>query len=163
MSSSMINRRKSTVAAAVLAATVLLLVFHQLIFDVVVHFWHRAESYHVNPLIFVFLLLATFYHYYKGWYQIAIGIYRRDRKLLVRGVILNRTVWAIPYLYVLIFGYGYPWWVLAGVIGWIVVAMASFIRNYRRPEYLHKMNASWFGRIIERHLNKAKPKVGDVE
>lgn len=112
--------------------------------------WRKALAWHINPWIFVFLLFATLFHYYKSWFQIAKGLYRKDKSEIARGVALNRTVWAIPYLYVLIFGRGYPWWVPAGVISWMVIAAIMFVRNLRKPEYVERMTHSWVGKIVAR-------------
>jgi hypothetical protein len=142
--------------AVVLAVTALLL-FHRLIIGRGEHYWHQAIAWHINPLIFVGLLLATFYHYYKGWFMIARGLVKKDRATLRRGVALNRLVWAIPYVYVLLFGHGYPWWVPTLLIVWVVVGLALFVRNYRNQTYVDKMINSPFGKLIARR-NHPRPK-----
>ncbi|HUC86821.1 MAG TPA: methyltransferase domain-containing protein [Candidatus Saccharimonadales bacterium] len=136
------------VAITVIAAVVAL--FHGEIISYLKHFWRDAIQWHVNPLIFVGLLFATLYHYYKGWFMIARGIFGKDKSMLLRGAALNRFVWVIPYAYVLVFGHGYPWWVPAGISTWIVVGTAMFLYNYRNQKYVAKMTGSFWGRLVER-------------
>lgn len=101
--------------------------------------WHQALKWHINPSIFVGLLLATSYHYYKSWFQIGRGVVRHNRAELLEGIVLNRTVWAIPYMYVLIFGQGYPWWVPAAIGAWMLFGVVLFIHHIRNPDYIQRM------------------------
>lgn len=136
--------------AAFVAALIIALAafyFHTWLIDQVRSAWRQALAWHINPWIFVGLLFATLIPYYKGWFDIARGVVRRDKAMLARGIALNRFMWAIPYVYVLIFGSGYPWWVPIGVILWMVYGAAMFARNIRRPEYVDQMTHSSFGRV----------------
>jgi len=136
------------------------LYFHSWLADQVRFAWRQALTWHINPLIFVGLLFATLFHYYKSWFQIARGLVRGDKVLLAQGIALNRFVWAIPYLYVLVFGSGYPWWVPVGVITWMTIAVAMFAHNIRKPEYADGMTHSWLGRtalgLMKKNPNENK-------
>jgi len=129
-------RLRLLIAVAIIVVAAVVVLFRGQIGEYAEHFWDDAIKWHVSPLIFVGLLFATLYHYYKGWFMIARGIYKKDRATLLRGAALNRFVWVIPYAYVLVFGHGYPWWVPTGIGVWIVVLSGMFLVNYRKPDYV---------------------------
>lgn len=140
------SHKKLATFMVALAIVLAVFIFHAWLADQVRSVWRQAIAWHINPWIYVGLLFATLFHYYKGWFEIARGAVRRDKATLARGIALNRSMWAIPYLYVLIFGRGYPWWVPFGVISWMIIAAAMFARNVRKPEYVNRMTHSWAGR-----------------
>lgn len=140
------SHKKLAAFVAALTVAFAALYFHAWLADQVRSAWRQALAWHINPWIFVGLLLATTFHYYKSFFEIARGVVRRDKAMLARGFVLNRFVWAIPYVYVLIFGRGYPLWVPAGVIAWMIFGAAMFARNVRKPEYVSRMTHSWAGR-----------------
>ncbi len=148
------SHKKLATFVAALIIVLAALYFRNWLTDQVRTVWRQAIAWHINPWIYVGLLLATFFHYYKGWFEIARGAVSRDKAMLARGIALNRFVWAIPYLYVLIFGSGYPWWVPFGVISWMTFGVVMFVRNIRRPEYVNRMTHSWGGRLALRLMSK---------
>lgn len=144
------EKRTALLVSASIIAVAVLCVFRSTVFSFFDASWQNAIEWHVNPLIFVGLLFATLYHYYKSWWQIGKGIVTKDKQTIYKGIALNRFVWAIPYLYVLIFGRGYPWWVPAGIITWMIIGILSFAHNYHKTEYIDKITNSHLGRFIFR-------------
>ncbi len=158
------NKKTLFMGVAVVLTLVLLIIFRELVVGWFQHRWQDAIDWNINPYIFVGLLFATLYHYYKGWWQIGKGLVMRDKELLLKGVALNRFVWAIPYLYVLIFGRGYPWWVPAGIVAWMAFGIVMFARNYRKREYVERMNNSLVGKFVGKLTNrKSEPQVSHKE
>ena len=145
-------RQKHTallVSASIVVISVLC-IFRSIVLSFFDARWQNAIEWHVNPFIFVGLLFVTLYHYYKSWWQIGMGIVTKDKHTIYKGIALNRFVWAIPYLYVLIFGRGYPWWVPAGIITWMIIGVLSFAHNYRKTEYIDKITNSHLSKLIFR-------------
>lgn len=146
------NSKKKTLLVCIgaLVGVCLAVVFRTFLIEWFQARWQNAIDWNINPFIFVGLLFATLYHYYKGWFEIAKGVVTRDKETLYHGIALNRFVWAIPYLYVLIFGRGYPWWVPAGIITWMVIGLVIFVKNYRKQDYIKKMTESPVGKLVSR-------------
>lgn len=146
----MSDKRTALLVSASVIVFAVLCVFRSTVFSFFDARWQNAIEWHVNPFIFVGLLFVTLYHYYKSWWQISKGVVTKDKQAIYKGIALNRFVWAIPYLYVLIFGSGYPWWVPAGIITWMVIGILSFAHNYRNTEYIDKITSSHLGKLIFR-------------
>lgn len=67
------------------------------------------NTYNVNPYIFIFLYLVSIPIYWWGLYDVVSGSYRavKERSLsewqiIVRGIIINRLAWIMPYAYVML-------------------------------------------------------------
>lgn len=131
------HKMLATIAAVIIV--VLGFALRDVIISIVRSSWRQALQWHINPYIYMGLLMATFYHYYKGWFQIGRGLLQRNKAELFRGIALNRFVWAIPYVYVLIFGQGYPWWVPAGIGAWMLFGIVLFGYRLRNPQYAQGM------------------------
>lgn len=124
------------------------------VFRLPIYYWanekyQKAKEWNINPLIFVGLLFATFYHYYKGWIIIAKGLKLHDKSLLGKGILTNRIAWVIPYLYVLVFGKGYPWWVPTLTLTWITIGLVSFSLHIHNQKYVQKISNSRFSKLTE--------------
>lgn len=147
-------RRNKAVAAAVVAVLVAMvaIALRHSAWEFLTGCWDQAISWGVNPVIFLVLLLGTTYHYYKGWFMIARGVFKRDQAEFMRGAVLNRATWAIPWAYVVVFGHGYPQWVLYMGVATLLLLVGWFAYNARRPEYIHKMTRSPIGRLVGRRL-----------
>ncbi len=116
-----LTRKKIIIGIALSVGLATVAIFHNLGLHVITAAWEQAIEWNVSPLVFVGLLFATLYHYYKGWFLMARGIISCDGQMVARGFRLNRIMWAIPYLYVLAFGRGYPWWIPVGILSWLVI------------------------------------------
>lgn len=146
----MSEKRTALLVSASIVVIAVLCIFRGTVLSFFDARWQNAIEWHVNPFIFVGLLFATLYHYYKSWWQIGKGVVTKDKQAIYKGIALNRFVWAIPYLYVLIFGRGYPWWVPVLIIAWMIFGALSFAHNYRKTEYIDKITNSHLGRFIFR-------------
>lgn len=75
--------------------------------------WMRVarESYSVDPIVFVVLLVACAPFFYFSIYKLVRGIAKKESRSITlwSSVFLGSTV--LPYLYVLIFGRNMPWWI----------------------------------------------------
>jgi hypothetical protein len=145
-------RRIQFVVGIAVTAAILAFLFRDLIADAAVSSWNQAIDWGVSPVIFLVLLFGTTFHYYKGWFLIAKGVFKKDADSLRRGVILNRAMWAIPWIYVVAFGHDYPSWIIPVGCVTFVLLTGWFIYNYRRPEYIHRMTRSPFGRFVGRKM-----------
>ncbi|MDD3480976.1 MAG: hypothetical protein PHW75_02005 [Patescibacteria group bacterium] len=97
------------------------------------------NTYHVDPGIFVFLMLASIPPYYYGWYGLLRGVirFRKEYKdksnnlkpldVLTRNyfiwpLVINRSAWVMPYIYVIFWGENLPLWFWILFIGWIFIS-----------------------------------------
>lgn len=112
-----------------------------------------VNQYHVNPSIFVFLMVLSLPPYYWGWYGLAkegvdfrkrfkdkrhhLGIsdiLKERNFLLPLGV--NRAAWVMPYIYVIGWGKNIPNWFWILFFGWI--ALSSFLFWNKLKEEIQK-------------------------
>ncbi len=160
--SSLSLRKRILIGFAALAAVFVAVALRGFAADQIRHWWRNAIKWNINPWIYVALLFVTFYHYYKGWWLIATGLLRRNGERFRKGVVLNRAVWAVPYLYVVVFGRGYPWWLLAGVVGWLAFGLAMFYRRTRDANYANRMVTTFPGKYLVRLFGRATPEKESV-
>ena len=102
--------------------------------DALTHLWTHVlrlgDHYGVDAALFAALYLA---HHPLFWGTMAWLAARVRRKQPTQGVVaLGAFFWVMPYLYVLVFGHGLPWWAyaVAGVV--LVVGGAHAVREVRR-------------------------------
>lgn len=121
------NSRKHQIALGLLVIAIaapLILIFGR---DMISRYWDKALSYNVNPAVFVGLLLITFVPYYWSWFLIVRKATRRQWFGFSEAVVINRLIWAPPWVYVYIAGDNYPWWVRPAILLWSGVAVALLI------------------------------------
>lgn len=112
-------------------------------FNLIENYRFLAENtYHVDPAIFIFLMLASIPPYYWGWFALAkeaIDFRKRYKDknnklkltdiLAERGFLLpltvNRAAWVMPYIYVIFWGKNIPFWFWFLFFGWI--CLSSFL------------------------------------
>jgi hypothetical protein len=105
------------------------------------HFWHHTahlwnhvlligRTHHVNPYIFGTLYLA---HHPLFWGTFALVLNRvrlhRPYKALAT---LDVFFWFMPYLYVVVFGRGLPWWV------YVLVGLAAMFGAFHGVQEIRK-------------------------
>lgn len=90
----------------------------------IIQAWNKATSYHVNPAIFLALLLVTIPPFYWSWYSLLKLAAQKKWAEFVPALIINRLIWAPPWVYVFIFGDSYPWWVRPALVLYGLVAIA---------------------------------------
>jgi len=108
------------------------------------------DQYGVNPLIFIGLFLFSYIPFYIGVFQILRGLKRHDVLLVVRGTVVNRLAWGLPYYYVLFFGHDLPWAITALVIIWPLLTLVWAYKNHSDPKYVEKWQRrvdGWYDRI----------------
>lgn len=102
-----------------------------------------VNVYHVDPAIFIFLMMLSIPPYYWGWYALAreaIDFRKRykDKRhhlrvtdiLSEKGFLLplaiNRSAWVMPYVYVIFWGENIPPWFWFLFFGWIFLSSHLF-------------------------------------
>lgn len=109
-------------------------------FNMIENFRYLAiNTYHVDPGIFVFLMIASIPPYYYGWYGLLRGVLKfrkeyKDKKNNLRPLdiltknyfiwplVINRLAWVMPYVYVIFWGENLPLWFWILFIGWIFLS-----------------------------------------
>ncbi len=94
--------------------------------------------YNVNPIIFIGLFYGSLILYYPGYFIMLRAGYTQYKthkekntkfnldKLLkderfIKGLVLNRFGWVLPYLYLMLFGKNLPIWVYILIIFWVSI------------------------------------------
>lgn len=121
------NSRKHQVVLGILVITILTPLIYIFAGNLIANYWNKAESYHVNPAIFVGLLLITFVPYYWSWSLVLRKAIKREWLSFFEAVIINRLIWAPPWVYVYVVGEHYPWWVRPAIIFWGGLALIMVI------------------------------------
>lgn len=129
------NSRKHQIALGLLVVVIAAPLIYFFGGDLIARYWDKALSYNVNPAIFVGLLLITFVPYYWSWYLVVRKATRREWFGFSEAVILNRLIWAPPWVYVYMIGDNYPWWVRPTILLWsglaIILLVVKAIRTSR--------------------------------
>lgn len=116
-----------------------------------INIWNdlAVNQYHVDPKIFIFLMLFSTPFYYYGWYGLAREIisfskkYRSDsnqlrindifgEKKFLFPLVINRAAWILPYAYVIGWGENLPGWFWTLLIGWIIISSFLFWRKIKK-------------------------------
>jgi hypothetical protein len=102
-----------------------------------------VNQYHVDPKVFIFLMILSVPFYYWGWYALLRSALDFKKKFLDKGnnlrvtdilaeksflwpLATNRLAWVMPYVYVIGWGRNIPWWFWVLFIGWIMISMFLF-------------------------------------
>lgn len=129
------NSRKHQVAFGVLMVAIIAPLIYIFAGNMITNYWDKAESYSVNPAIFVGLLLITFVPYYWSWSLVLRRAIKREWLRFFEAVIINRLIWAPPWIYVYVAGDNYPWWVRPTIILWgglaLIMAIVRAIHTSR--------------------------------
>ncbi len=129
------NSRKLQVVLGLLVVAIAAPLIYFFAADLIVRYWDKALNYNVNPAIFVGLLLITFVPYYWSWYLILRKATRREWFGFSEAVIINRLIWAPPWVYVYVAGDNYPWWVRPAILLWsglaVILLVVKAIRTSR--------------------------------
>ena len=105
----------------------------------------KAEAYGVNPRVLIGLYVFSVIPFYTGIFMMVSGsgiglltlrgLLRFNyhdldfgSRTAVAGLLLNRLAWALPYLYVELFGRRLKWYFHAGIWLWISLAALSLFR-----------------------------------
>jgi hypothetical protein len=108
-----------------------------------------AETFNVNPIIFITIYIAMTPGYYYGWYRVGKEAYlhvknrRKNNKKIslhdlflekgfLRGYTINRASWAAPYFYVFIWGSSIPKRYYLLIIIWFFVSLYIFTHNINK-------------------------------
>lgn len=101
-------------------------------------FTKAVDVYNVNPYIFIGLFYGSLIFYYPGYFIMLRAGYTQYKthkekntkfnldKLLkderfIKGLVLNRFGWVLPYLYLMLFGKNLPIWVYILIIFWVSI------------------------------------------
>ncbi|OIP24441.1 hypothetical protein AUK11_03325 [bacterium CG2_30_37_16] len=100
------------------------------------------NTYHVNPKVFIFLMVASVPFYYLGWILIGKEIVQFKKKYYIEkkgkisdiilekkfsfALLINRIAWVAPYIYVIFFGRNIPIWFWFIFFGWIIFGAYLF-------------------------------------
>lgn len=88
-----------------------------------------VDTYRVDPVIFIALMLISTPFYYYGLFEIGrviFGLRKKHKlssknvirdKIFIRGLIVYEVAWALPYIYIVFWGDNIPIWV------WIFVSL----------------------------------------
>ncbi|KKQ94922.1 MAG: hypothetical protein UT66_C0004G0029 [candidate division CPR2 bacterium GW2011_GWC1_39_9] len=111
-----------------------------------------VNTYHVNPKVFIFLMILSVPFYYWGWLAIGTEIVRFKKRYYVekkgkisdiffekkfsRALVINRIAWAAPYIYVILFGSNIPLWFWFLFFGWII--FGSYLFSLRLKKMIVK-------------------------
>jgi hypothetical protein len=91
-------------------------------------------TYHVNPFVFIILMVVSVPFYYWGWFRVMKVVYsfsknfdRQKQKYLdiltlpefFIPLTVNRAAWVAPYIYVVIWGRNLPFYFWLIFLGWI--------------------------------------------
>ena len=90
-------------------------------------------TYHVNPYWFIFWYVLSIPIYWWGLFDIARGTYHAAKyrtlsewRVILRGVVVNRLAWVMPYAYVMIVARELPWFIWAFLAVMIVCSSTYF-------------------------------------
>jgi hypothetical protein len=88
--------------------------------------------YGVDPLVFIVISVVMALPFYYSLFRSVRAIARRRRQEVVvwSTVFLAATV--APYLYVLVFGHGLPWWVYAVIALLVGQGVYAMVRRLRK-------------------------------
>lgn len=135
------NSRKHQLALGILMVAILAPLIYIFAGNLISSYWEKAESYSVNPAIFVGLLLITFVPYYWSWSVVLRKAMKRQWLGFFEVVIVNRLIWALPWVYVYVVGENYPWWVRPAIIIWGGLALIlAIVRAIRTSQSKRKDN-----------------------
>lgn len=135
------NSRKHQVALGILTVVIVAPLIYFFAGNLISNSWEKAESYNVNPAIFVGLLLVTFVPYYWSWSVVLRKAFKREWVGFFEAVIVNRLIWAPPWVYVYFVGGNYPWWVRPAIILWSGFALIlAIVRAIRTSQSKRKDN-----------------------
>jgi len=119
--------------------------------------WMRAarETYSVDPIVFVVLLVACAPFFYFSIYKLIRAIAKKSSN----GIALWASVFlgsaALPYLYVLVFGRNMPWWIYI-IIGLLVAqGVYTLVKKLRAKPAASVRPES----VVEPEKNGKKPPV----
>ena len=90
------------------------------------------EIYSVDPVIFVILITAMAPVFYYSIFRLVRALAKRNSKEIPLWSAIFLAATAIPYLYVLIFGRNFPWWLYI-VLGLLLAqAVYSLVKKLRK-------------------------------
>ena len=96
----------------------------------------KAEAIHaeyaVHPYVFIALLVICAPFFYYSIYRLVRALAARRSDLIFRWSSVFLISTAVPYLYVLLFGRGIPWWVYLVIALLLVQGVFSLVRRLRR-------------------------------
>lgn len=121
------------------------------LFSVLGDISEKAETiYNVNPLIFIFLYMVSFIPYYIGVYMLGIGLIKRNDTQIMRGIVLNRIGWGLPYLYVLVFGRNLPTFIYVVLILTLVIGVVVSVSKKRQKALVNHANdlMGWVAKVL---------------
>lgn len=99
--------------------------------------WLRATrvNYGVDPVIFLILLTACAPFFYWSIYRMVRAIAAKNRAQANAWSMVFLLSTILPYLYVLVFGRGMPWWVYLIIAALMAQGAYSFIvrRKGKKP------------------------------
>jgi hypothetical protein len=102
----------------------------------------RAERHGVNPRVLVMLYVLSIVPFYVGialmlwgsgvtslsWASVRgfdLGHLELGSRMVVAGLLINRLAWAMPYLYIEMYGTNLKWYVHVGIWAWISAAIVG--------------------------------------
>lgn len=136
------NSRKHQIALGLLVVLISTPLIYFFGSDLIKHYWEKALQYNVNPGIFLALLLITFAPYYWSWYLILRQATQRNWLGFGKAVLINRAIWAPPWVYVYLAGSNFPRWVRPAILLWGSVALVLLIvKAIRTSQSKRKDNA----------------------
>ena len=97
--------------------------------------WVKAarEIYSVDPVVFVVLLLAMAPFFYYSIFRLVRALAKKNTREIPLWSTVFLAATAIPYLYVLIFGRNFPWWLYI-VLGLLLAqGVYSLVKKLRKP------------------------------
>lgn len=98
-------------------------------------------NYHVDPIIFIVLIIISIPFYYYGLFVMGKIIYRLKtkhkligkeilkHKEFIRALVINQVAWIAPYIYVLFWGENLPLWFWVLIFAYIILAAYLFYKK----------------------------------
>ncbi len=117
--------------------------------EIILQLYQQVLKWNVNPIIFICIYLFSFLPFYSGIFLILKGsnidriTFREFRhfdfskisifnSMTISGLLVNRLAWALPYLYIEIFGSNLPVSIHLAVWIWLILGIGFFINRLRQ-------------------------------
>jgi hypothetical protein len=90
------------------------------------------DSYGVDPIVFIVIYLGTAPFFYYSIFRMVRALARKRQKEIRVWSMVFLAATAAPFLYVLLFGRNFPWWVYLVIALLLGQGVYSLIRRLRK-------------------------------
>lgn len=106
--------------------------FNRVVLGEIRHLMDAARTnYGVDPVVFIVIYILSVPFFYYSIFRMVRALARRKQNEIITWSMVFLAATAAPFLYVLFFGHGLPWWVYVVIALLIGQGVYSLVRRLR--------------------------------